>query len=173
MEEIKPLSQTIKEAVAEAIVKVEEEKQEAKTKKFSPWIPWSAKVGKRKAKKNYILVDRWHENMTRDYERHQIKDGTILVDGIPRIVTPGDITLYKGKTPMVTIADWSTVPVNPKANYDQIIANGYGTKGWKLIYQRMKTAAIEDKKKISGMVIWIILGAIAVVGYFAFKGGLF
>lgn len=155
-------------------VKAEKEQEEKlQTKKFNHWIPWNAKVGKKKARQNWIIVEKIGSNGSVTYDRSQIRDGTILVDNIPRIITPGDIVFYKGKRPMVIIPDWSTTAFSKVDHFNQTQQAGYGTKGWKLIYQRMKTSMIEDKKKMSGMVIWIVIAAAIGLGYFAIKGGLF
>jgi len=172
MEENKPTLTDVLGKLAESLEEKKQKEELEKNKKINLWIPFGAKVGKAKAKNNYIMVDRWHSNMTRTFERAQIKDGTIMVDDVPRIITPGDIMLYKGKTPTVTIADWSTTPISPVDHFTQSQVAGYGTKGWKLLYQRLKNSVIEDKKKMSGAVIWIIIAAVIAAGYFAFKGGL-
>ena len=151
----------------------EEKKEEEKNKSFSHWLPWGAKVGKKKARQNYIIVEKIGSNGSVTYERSQIKDGTILIDGVPRIVTPEDIVFYKGKRPMIIQPDWSVVPFSKKDHFDKSQQAGYGTKGWKLIYQRMMTSMIDDKKKISGWLIFGIIAVVGVIGYFAFKGGLF
>lgn len=167
---------TLTEVLGKLNQTLEAEKQKKeieKNKNFRHWLPWNAKVGKGKARQNYIIVEKIGSNGTVTYERSQIKDGTILVDDIPRIITPGDIVFYKGKRPMVIVPDWSTVPFSKVDHFNAAQVAGYGTKGWKLLYQRMKTSMIDDKKKMSGMVIWIIIIAIIALGYFAFKGGLF
>lgn len=172
MEEKKTLTEVLAE-LSESIKDKKEKEELEKNKPFNAWIPWNAKVGKRKIKKNYVLVDRWYTNRSRSYERAEIKDNTIMIDGVPRLVTAGDIMLYKGKTPMVTIADWSTVPISPIDHFDKSQIAGYGTKGWKILYNRMKNSMIEEKKKVSmGLILGIIV-VIVIAGYFAFKGGLF
>ena len=172
MEEELTIKDVLKELNENLKIKKEEEEKQ-KNKKFNHWLPWGAKVGKAKARKNYIIVEKIGSNGSVTYEKAQIKDGTILVDDIPRIITPGDIVFYKGKRPMVIIPDWSTVPFSKVDHFNATQIAGYGTKGWKLLYQRMKTSMIDDKKKMSGMVIWIIIAAVIGLGYMAFKGGLF
>jgi hypothetical protein len=141
--------------------------------KWQPWIPWNAKVGKRKIRNGWVLVYKYNLNKGWTFMRSEIKDGTILVDGIPRIVTANNIGLYKGKKPMVVCLGYSIQLLDLVDHYEKTTAAGLGTKGWKLLISRIKTEALVEKKGISGTVIWIIIIAIGALGYFAYRGGWF
>lgn len=142
--------------------------------KWQPWIPFSAKVGKKKARNNFVIVAKVGDNKAFSFERQQIKEGTILVDGIPRPVTAENIILYKGKTPMVFALNYCIPLLNFNEHYTTALSTGNGTKAWKLLISRIKSEALlPDKKGISGMVIVLIVIAIGAGAYFAVKGGWF
>ena len=141
--------------------------------KWSPWIPFGAKVGRRKARKGYVIVFKVGYNKGSVFERQEIIDGTIMVDGIPRPVYDNNIALYKGKKPMVIAFSWRIPLLDFSQDYEKSFEAGLGTKGWRVLLSRMKTEAVEEKKKMSGMLIFIIILAIAAGAYFAIKGGWF
>lgn len=138
---------------------------------WQPWIPWKAKVGKRiKAQKGFVIIRRIHDNKTFDWEKHRIIDETIVIDNIPRVINANDIIYRKGK-PYADIYDSSTIAVNTWRNLADL-KNEFGTKGWKLVLNRLKNEAITEKKKFGGMgTIIIVLLVIGGLAYFAFKAG--
>ena len=165
-EEKKPLKDLIEELYKE----VKESKEKSKKKAF--WIPMSAKVGKNKAKKGWATIMLIKENRNIDFVKQPIDEQTVSVDGIPRIATPEETLYYKGK-PFIILPSWSIKPFSPTDNYQGSIAANYAAQGFKLSANRLEKGAIENKKKISGWLIFGILAGLAVLGYFAWQGGLF
>ena len=169
------LNKLLKIEPEELETRVEEENPNMKKLNgLLPWIPWKAKVGKRKAKKGYIIVQKVYENGNMDFERHLIQDGTIMVDGIPRLATTADV-FHRGKKPWMILPMWSIKPFSRVDHFTETEKANYTTKGWRLILNRIKNEAITEKKKIGSVVIWIVLVAIAGLGlgYMAYKGGWF
>ena len=142
------------------------EKQEPKKeKKFS--LPWSGKVGGGKAKKGYVAILKINESGFATFEKHQIEEQTVVVDGVPRISTPDYVLkIKKGfKTyPLLIIPTSSMKPYNPNEILEQSFREGTNPKGIKLILNRMKLSAVEkSKKSIPPIVLWII-GLVVLVG---------
>jgi hypothetical protein len=150
-----------------------ENSEKKKEKKFG--LPWSGKVGNGKAKKGYLAVLKINENGFATFEKHQIEEQTVVVDGVPRIATPDYVLkIKKGfKTyPLLILPSCSMKPYNPNEVLEQSFSDGTNPKGIKLILNRMKLSAVEKlKKSIPPIVLWII-GLIVVVGggYLLFTG---
>ena len=146
------------------------QQEEKKRKPFK--LPWKAKISKKKAEQGYITVLYIKENRTMLFDKQPIDEQTIMMDGVPRIVTPEETLIYKGR-PFVIIPSWSTKPFSPTDNYEDIVKTGYAAQGWRLLINRVKSEAILAKKKISGALIFGVIAAVIVIGYLAMKGGLF
>ena len=146
------------------------QKEEKKKKTFK--LPWKAKVSKKKAENGWVTVLYIKENRTMLFDKQPIDEQTIILDGVPRIVTPEETLIYKGK-PFVIVPSWSTKPFSPTDNYEEAIKTGYAAQGWRLLINRVKSEAILAKKKINGMLIFGVIIAVIAIGYLATKGGLF
>lgn len=143
--------------------KVNEDNSKEKKKKFK--FPFGKKVGKNQAKKNYVTVIIANENGTGQFLKEQIREQTVLVDGIPRIATPEYLIQYK-KSPIMIIPSWSVQPINWKEQHQVSLTDGSNIAGYQLLLNRMKLSVVEgNKKKMKGWVAWIfgivILGIIA------------
>ena len=148
---------------------LKEEKTKPKSKKFR--LPWSAKVGANKAKKNWITIMKVYENGQVTFDREQIEDQTVMVDGIPRLAASGYTLRYK-KNPLIIIPSWSVEPFSPQEHYKNSLLNGSNSAGYKLLLNAMKKAGVETKKKMGGWGMWIAgLALLAVIGYALFTGG--
>jgi len=151
-------------------IKGNTDNKKSKERKFR--IPLKARVGKHKAEKGWIIIQKINDNRQVTFEKKPIEEQTIVVDGIPRIVTPDETLIYKRK-PFLILPSWSTKPFSPTDNYQDAILNGYASQGYKLLLNRIKSEIIKPKMKISGVVIFGIIIAIVALGYMAIKGGWF
>ena len=138
-------------------------------KKFK--MPGVVKLPKSKIKKNWVTAIMINENRTMDAIRVPVEDGTIKIDGIPRIATTDHIISWRGK-PVVILPSWSIKPFSPEENYEKSVREQMTTTGRKLVIAKMKRDTIDPKKGSFGMIGWIIvLLVVAGVGYYLFKGG--
>jgi hypothetical protein len=157
---------SLKEVISELNETLKEQKAKNE-KNFG--IPFSARVGKAKVKKGWTTVQIIRDNRNVDFIKIPIEQQTAIIDGVPRIFTPDEMLSHKGK-PFVILPSWSVKPFSPTDNYSETIKQGYGSQGFKLLLSRMKTEVVDGKKKMSGSIIWWIIG-LAAIGFIAFKSG--
>lgn len=156
--------------IEEKLDMIAEGKKKPKDKKFK--LPFRGKVGKGKVKKNWATYLIINENREVDFKKFQIDEQTVVIDGIPKIATPEEMLTYKGK-PFVIQPSWSVKPWSLTDSYDQAMRDNYMAQGYRLLLNRMFSEALKLKKKISGLVIFIVIVAIVIVGYLVTKGGFF
>lgn len=124
-------------------------------------------------KKNFVNVIYIKENSNIQLLKMPIENSTISIEGVPRLSTADCVLQYKGK-PTIILPAWSMKPFSPRNNYDETVNEKWSIAGRKLIIDRMHRDAIEAKKKMGGMIWWIILGVVALgAGYYLLKGGKF
>ena len=123
-------------------------------------LPPKSRLSKSKLKDNWITIVKVNENKGVDFTREQIKDQTIIIDGVPRLATGEDVLNYKGK-PMMILPSWSVKPFSPSENYKDSMERGLNTKGYALLLARMKAGAIDLKKKMN---MGIIIGLVVLAG---------
>ena len=150
-------------------IKGEDEKE--KKKKFR--FPFGKKVTKGQAKKNYVTIIKRNENGEAQWLKEKIEEQTVMIEGVPRVVTPDHIIHYK-KCPIVVIPSWSVEPINWKENYEKSLVNGNNIKGYQLLLNRMKLSGVEGaKKKMASWIAWVAgIGLIALIGYALWSGGI-
>lgn len=165
----KSLKETIKELV-EVLKEDKEIKQKKKEKKF--FMPFKGRVSKQQVKKGWATIMKINENRTIDFTKTPIEEQTYMLDGIPRIATPQDSLIYKGK-PFIIQPSWSVKPFSAEENLQYTIQNNNNSVGYKLLLNRIKMEVVATKKTIS-MAMIIGIGILVIVGgYLAFQGGLF
>lgn len=142
------------------------------TKKKRFGIPFRGKVGRVRARRGWVTVIKILDNKNLDFDKQQVQDQTVMVDGLPRIVTPEDILMYRGK-PAVIIPSYTVKAYNPKDHYEDVLKSQLGSQGHKLLLARMLGEVIQTKKKMSMMVVFIILIVLIAGGYFLSKSGAF
>jgi hypothetical protein len=158
--------------------KLEEQLKPKENVKIKPLrLPWKAKVGNGKAKKGYVGVLKLNENMVIDPSKVQISEQTVDVDGLPRLATGEHIWKWKigFKTyPVIIQPSWSVEPLSVKSLFKESIDNGSNIKGWKIIYNKMKSSVVETKKKQFPLWIAWIIGLVVIGGgaYALFTGKL-
>ena len=153
------------------ILELKEEKE--KTKKFK--LPFRTKVRTGKAKKNYCVVWKINENSLITPEMHEIKEQTVVVDGVPRLATGEHVLKIKMgfKTyPLIIQPSWSDTPFCPKHDMKDSLEDGRNIKGKQLLLARMKSDALDSKKKnVPSWILWIIgLIVVGVGGYLLMTG---
>lgn len=147
-----------------------EDKQNVKEKKFK--YPFGKKVGKSQKKKNYVTVFSPYENGFVDIKKYQIIDQTIVHDVIPRLATAGHVMHDKNGNPILILPNWSVEPFSPLEHYQKTLIDGSNTNGYKIIMARMESEKTDAKKKMGGVVKWIIgLGLAAIIIYAILSGG--
>ena len=162
------LEDTINEKITKAIKEIEEKK--AKKKKFK--IPFGRKVSKSKASKGYVYLVKLNENSQVDFEVVHIKDQSIMVDKIPRIVSPGTVFYWK-KMPMIFMPSWSVEPFSAQKHFEKTLEDGTNKKGFAILMERMQRAAIGEKKPMGNLIKIIIgVGLAAIIGYAFISGGI-
>lgn len=162
---------SLRELIEDLNRKIEDQAERPKVKKGFK-IPFKAKVGNAKAKKGWTTVLVVKENRNVRFEKQMIDEQTVVVDGIPRIVTPEETLYYNGK-PFVIIPSWSVKPFSPEKNYEQTVKDQYTSQGYRLLLNALKSEAIKPKRAVSGLLAIGIVLALAVLGYMAYKGGWF
>ena len=159
----------LKEELKEIKEILSQSKEKEKEKKFR--FPVGEKVGKSKAKKGYVTVIKINENGYLDFKKEQIKEQTIMVDGIPRLATPQYVLHWK-KNPVVILPSWSVEPFSPEQDNRMSLVNGTNIKGFSVLMSKMKTETVNAKKTMGGTWKWLIgLGIAAVIGYAIITGG--
>ena len=162
--------ESIKDKLDKLILAQEAVMEKNREKKWS--MPWGKKPSKAQVKKGWTTVQIIRNNGSIDFTKVPIEDGTIQIDGIPRISTIDYHLSHKGK-PFVIIPEWSLKPFSPVENYEQTEKDRLTTTGTRLILAKMEKEAIKPKSAGGfGMVGYIVLGVIVIgVIYYLVKGG--
>jgi len=133
-----------------------------KKKKF--FIPFSARVSRKKMKEGYVSIVTIEDNHNISFRKEKIADGVIKLDDSFHAINSNDIFFYKGK-PFIFQPKRKQNPYNP-------LIGKHETYGDKYILARMEGDKIVGQRKAIG---WgmsigglIILGIIA---YSFFTGG--
>lgn len=143
--------------------------EKSEKKKFK--IPFKGRLSKPNIKKGYVTVQVIHENGHIEFLKTPVVNGTIDVEGIPRLSTADYTLQYQGK-PLIILPSWSLKPFSPVDNYENTVQEKLTTAGRRLIIERMKLDAIKPKMAGFGMIGWIVLGLVILgVGYYLIKGG--
>lgn len=133
-------------------------------------MPFAARVNKRKAKDGYATICYINENRDAKFMRMPIKDGAIMIEGAPHLATTDFMLTYKNK-PFLIVPSWNTKPFSPKTDYEKASEEKTTTFGYRLLLNTMKGELIKAKTKISGALIFGIIVALIVGGYFLSRGG--
>jgi hypothetical protein len=162
--ENKPLLQRIKE--------LEGTKEPDKIKKKFWRLPFKAKVGRAKARKNWIGVIKLNENGSVDPFKCKIDEGVIVdKDGNPHVATADYVWFWKRK-PVIIVPSWSTEPISRKYLQEAAERDKTLVLGHRLIINAMEKGQIDAKKK-GGFGAIIVIGVLAVIGYLVYKSGAF
>ncbi len=167
MEEQKSIKELLTELKAKQDAMVESKQPETKGWK----LPWKARVSNANARKNYTTICVIKDNLQVDFIKQEISDGTITIDGLPRVATADHIMHYKGK-PFMIMPYWDTKPFSPVNSYDESLKDKTNIAGRRLILSKLEKEAIKPKGKGGGMMMWIIIGIVVLAaGYYFLKGG--
>lgn len=161
------------ESMKELLKKIAENtNQLIERKEAKKWkLPFKGRVSKARVRKGWATVQIIRHNGNVDFVRVPTKDGTISVDGFPRVATVDYTLSHKGK-PLLIIPEWSLEPYNPILQKDMTDKNQMGMSGRRLVLSKLEGEQIKAKPKIGGMIGWLILGAIILGGaYYLLKGG--
>lgn len=162
-------NESIKEMIRKIAERQEELSKAKEIKKFK--MPYAFKLPTSKIKKNWVTAIIINENRTINAIKVPIEDGTIKIDGVPRISTTDYILYWKNK-PIIILPAWSLKPFSPEENYDKAVQEQMTNTGRKLLIAKMKHDIIVPKKMGFGMIGWVILAlVVAGAAYYLFKGG--
>ena len=154
------IKEILQEIHKELKVKNEDEEIPEKERKFK--LPWKGKVGKAKVKKGWATIAIIRNNGNIDFVKRQIRDGTVEVEGFPRVGTIDYKLSYKGK-PFFIIPEWSMKPFSPVDNYSETVKERMNIAGRRAVLATLETEKIKPKKDMGNM-IWIILGLVVIGG---------
>lgn len=172
MEEDKPKEEP--KSIAEQLNDIKgllKEEKEAKKKKFR--LPWRARVGKAKVKKNWIGVWRLNENRTITPFKTKIEEGVFEdKEGSPFLGMSEYVWYWKNK-PIIITPSWSFEPIGSKRLTEDAVRLQTLNVGRKLLKNHLERGQMETAKKKFGMGPIIIIGVLAVIGYFIYKSGAF
>lgn len=175
------MEKNLKETLEELTKVIREQKEGEKKKKFK--IPFGRKVSNKQKRENYVTLVTLGDNNALDFKKVQIEDQTFMEDKIPRLAGAGYIFYWK-KNPFIFLPKWSVEPItnnekerillpvfNSKEDFEGSLNDGRNTAGYRLLLAKMESAALDTKKKISGLIKWIFgLGILGIVIY-AFATG--
>lgn len=127
------------------------------------------KMGRSTRKKGFVNYVYIRENGTMDTIKvPPIQEGTTVAEEVPRLATPEYVLNWKG-VPTVIQPSWSTRPFSPIQSFADDAKANMLAAGWRLLTNRAESGDIKPKKKISGIVIFLIIAAVLVAGYFLLK----
>lgn len=126
------------------------------------------KLGRSEKKKGYVRYIFINENREITVKKVPIDEGTTLYEGIPRIATTDYMLNWDGQ-PTIIQPSWSVRPFSAVENYEQAVKDGLTSAGYKLLMNRIEMGKITTKKKISGIVIFLVIVAMIVAGYLLLK----
>lgn len=149
------------EKVNERLDVIEEGKKK-KPKRFK--LPRTAKLSNKQVRDNYITVLYINDNKEWVFKKAKIEEGTVMVEGSPRIVTAEHSMTYQGK-PATIIPSYSSEPLLLKEHYEEAERNEMLSVGRKLLINRMEMGVIKAKKKLSGALIFFGIIALIVIAY--------
>jgi len=137
-------------------------------------LPLKARfLGRRKKRKGYCVFMNIGTNKAVTFIKAPIEEAVAMVNGVPHIVEPEDILIWKNKIPIVITPQWSEKPFSAKDHFAKTNEGGMNTMGWQYIMNFIATNQLKEKKKVAmGL---IIFGVIALVGlgYYLIKSGAF
>ena len=143
-----------------------------KTKKEKEWkFPWSARVSNGLAKKNYATFCIIQDNKEVKFLKAPIEDGTVNIEGIPRLALSNYALNYKGKS-FYVIPLWSLKPFSPELSVDETYKDHMNSSGRRVILAKLEKEAIKPKSNMGSGWLWILLAlAVGGVGYYLYTGG--
>lgn len=134
-------------------------------------LPFKARVGGSKAKKNWIGVIQVNENKNLEMYKVKIDEGVIEKDKVPHLATSNYVLNWKNK-PVLLVPSWSVEPYCPQKNYEEAVNKKTLSAGFKLLANHLEKGQMENKKKL-GLTPIIVIAVLAAIGYFAWKSGAF
>jgi len=143
------------------LVDGERAKKERKARPFR--LPLRAIVSRGRLRKGYLTIAQISENMSVDFRREPIIDGTVKLEDTYHAIEDFDIFSYKGK-PFIFQAKNKLNPYNP-------LEGRHETYGQKYVMARMEGERILAKKTIGWGISIGILIIVGVIVYALFTGG--
>jgi hypothetical protein len=151
---------SLNDKIKSAILEVQQEQEEVKLQTKKLRLPFKAKVGRKKQKLNWVGILKVNENGTIEPSKQQIKDQTIMVDGVPRLATSDCVLRWNTlrKTfPVIFLESWSVIPYSPNERVKASMLDGSNKKGYRILLDRMESEKVKDlNKKGLGWIKWVI-----------------
>lgn len=168
----------LKEEIIDGVKEALKEKEELKEKKWR--LPFRARVGKGKQKKNWVGILKFNENGAVEPSKQQIIDQTVIVDGVPRLATGKYVFKWIQKRkqfPVILLPSCSVKPLEiPKVitgedMLQKSLEDGTNIKGYKILMSRMLSSQLTEKKPMSKIIFWVIgILIVGVIAYAMFTG---
>ena len=125
-------------------------------------------ASKSQVKKGYVQVLYIQENGVIRPIKAPIEEGTMSIEGAPRIATGDYMLSYNGK-PTLILDSLSSEPYRQKKELDEAVRNSMLAAGYRLLANRVELGAIKAKKKMSTGLIIGIIAALVIGGYFLLR----
>ena len=161
------------ESIKDLLKKLAEQNEQLiEKKKPKEWkFPFIGRVNNNKANQGYATFCIIKDNGEVQFIKTQVSEGTAMIEGFPRVAMADYALHYKGK-PFYIIPSWSMKPFSPKENLEQTEKDKMHMVGRRLVLERLQREAINPKKKMGGMIGWIILiGVVGIGAYYLISGG--
>lgn len=161
---------SLKETMAEVSKNLEALIEQKKVKKWN--LPWKSRfLGKKKKRKGFVVFMNVGLNKAVTFIKAPIEEGVAMVNGIPHVVSPKDIILWKNKIPMVIQPQWSEKPFSVEEHHKQTQDNGQGSEGWTFIMNYLLKNTITNKKSIPVGAIVVGILVVLGLGYYLIHSG--
>ena len=136
--------------------------------KMRDWF--RSRLGKRKIRKNYIIVGYIRENKNFEFHKAEVQDGCYDIDGTKHTITAEEVLIWN-KRPIVIQPSWSITPFSPKEDHDETLEKNRSTLGYRILLNNLEKSVIDGKKKANMGGLILILLVLGGIGYYFFSGG--
>lgn len=161
---------TLKEEMERLNRNFEELVEKKQVKKFR--MPLKGWMGGRKVKNGWATIIYVNENRSLKFMKAPIKEGTVMIDGVPFLATTDYMLNYKNK-PVIIVPSWNIEPFAPQKNLDEATDKHKLNVGYRMLLNRLKSEQIKPKASISmGMIIILLVVIGGAIWYFSQGGGI-
>lgn len=163
---------SLKDILQETSSKLDLLVEQKKVKKWN--LPWKTRfLGKKKKRQGYVVFMNIGLNKAVTFIKAPIEEGVAIVNGIPHVVHPEDILIWKNKIPIVIQPQFSERPYSARNNYEAVRQANEGSEGWKFIMNYILNTQIKEKKemKMGPIIVGVLL--VLGLGFYLIKSGAF
>lgn len=164
---------SLKDNLADVASKLDMLIEQKKVKKWVMPISTRIGMGKKKKRQGWVVFMNVGTNKALTFIKAPISDNVAIVNGVPHVIEPEDILLWKNRLPVVIQPQWSERPFSTKDHFKSTIQAGQHTAGWEYIINYILKTQVQAKKSIPSFMWLIILLAVIGLGYYLIKSGAF